>query len=282
MSRCCVTPLLILWSLAARAQATDSIITDPVAIAANEAERGWSARTVRVGDAVVFPFGRTQPTVMCAPLRACVIELEAGEVILGTAAGDAERWLIDRTVTGAGGRTALVVVKPTACGITTNLVLSTDRRVYDLTLTAMPCAGKAGDAGEAYARHVSFYYPDPLVGRRDKSLSLSGIGARGEGAEALNFAYHWTSGRRVRWSPAQVYDDGVHTYIKLPPEAVHAEMPALFVVDQDGRLGILNYAITGGDTFIADRVLERAVLVIGANGREGKVEIVNDRLAAAR
>jgi hypothetical protein len=59
------------------AQGTDSAAADPVAVAQIEAARGWSARTVRVGDAVVFPFGRAQPTVTCAPLRACVIELES-------------------------------------------------------------------------------------------------------------------------------------------------------------------------------------------------------------
>jgi hypothetical protein len=94
---------LLTWSGALGAQATagnDSAV-DPIAIAEQEAARGWSARTVRSGDAVVFPFGRTQPTVTCAPLRACVIQLEAGETVLGSAAGDAERWLLDRTVTGS-------------------------------------------------------------------------------------------------------------------------------------------------------------------------------------
>jgi type IV secretion system protein VirB9 len=270
----------------AGAQVVDTTDDGPVAIAQREVMRGWSARTVRAGDAVVFPFGRTQPTVTCAPLRACVIELQRGEVVLGTITGDAERWLVDRTATGPGGGTVLMVVKPVACDLTTNLVLSTDRRVYDITLTSPACIGKAGGGSESYARHVSFYYPDELVSRNGDGLTEGGAqgmmlsATSGEGSvrpESLNFSYRWTPDRRVKWNPAQVYDNGVHTYVKLPQSAAHDELPALFLVGSDGKLAILNYAVVGGDTFISDRVLTHAALVAGANGRDGRVDITSDR-----
>lgn len=93
----------------------------------------------------------------------------------------------------------LVVIKPTACNLTTNLVLSTDRRVYDITLSSPPCAvGRAEGTSLEYARHVSFHYPDALVARAkgdSDELADSGFGVR---PEALNFAYHWTPERRVR------------------------------------------------------------------------------------
>jgi P-type conjugative transfer protein TrbG len=281
--------VVLLWSGILRGQATENDSSvDATAIAEREVARGWSARTVRSGDAVVYPFGRTQPTVTCAPLRACVIQLEAGETVLGSAAGDAERWLIDHTVTGNGGRTVLVIIKPTACDLTSNLVISTDRRVYDLTLSSPPCAGKPGAAADVYARHVSFYYPDAMVSR--ESTRASGTPSLAEtrgvdgatGPEALNFSYQWKPDRRVHWNPSVVYDDGVHCYVKLPPTAAHDELPALFLVGDDRKLAVLNYTVVGGDTFITDRVFDRIALVVGPNGRDGRVDIVNDRVVEHR
>ena len=105
---------------------------DPVVAAAREYARTGVARTVEEGAFETFPYGHSQPTVTCAPLRACVIELEAGESILSKIAGDTQRWEIQLAVAGANGQTPLVVVKPHDCGLTTNLVLATTAgRIYD-------------------------------------------------------------------------------------------------------------------------------------------------------
>jgi P-type conjugative transfer protein TrbG len=261
---------------------TDTTDGDPVAIATREARSGWSARTVRTGDAVVFPFGRVQPKVTCAPLRACVIGLEPGEVVLGKASGDAERWLVDQTATGHGGRTTLIVVKPIACNLVTNLVLSTDRRVYDVSLVSAPCAGAAGGAAAEYTRMVRFYYPDSLVTRAQTS-GAAAIPAASEDVarpEDLRFGYSVTADKRARWAPVAVYDDGVHTYIRLPDELAHGPLPILRALTERGAPELMNYAVVGNG-FVTDRVVERAELVMaGDDGR--RVEIVNTHLGATR
>ena len=96
------------------------------------------ARVVRQGSFITFPYGHSQPTVTCARLRACVIELEPGEIVLSRIAGDLTRWEVTPAAAGPDGRTTLVVVKPKDCDLTTNLVLATDRRIYDLTLDSPP------------------------------------------------------------------------------------------------------------------------------------------------
>jgi P-type conjugative transfer protein TrbG len=281
MTRIGVAQLFMVFAAAtaamdARAQ-SDSADGDPVAIAAREAQSGWSARTVRTGDAVVFPYGRAQPTVTCAPLRACVIALEPGEVVLGKASGDAERWLIEQTGTGRGGKTALIVVKPVACNMATNLVVSTDRRVYDVSLVSAPCVTRAGGADAEYTRMVRFYYPDPLLTRKGDSLAVpTGDGAR---PEALRFDYIVHADRRVRWVPTAVYDDGVHTYLRFSAELAHGPLPVLRALSESGTPALMNYAVEG-DAFVVDRVIERAELIMGDDGR--RVEIVNTRLAASR
>jgi P-type conjugative transfer protein TrbG len=261
---------------------TDTTDGDPVAIAAREARSGWSARTVRTGDAVVFPFGRVQPKVTCAPLRACVIALEPGEVVLGKASGDAERWLVDQTATGQGGRTALIVVKPIACNLVTNLVVSTDRRVYDVSLVSAPCAGGAGGAAAEYTRMVRFYYPDSLVTRAQTSGAAAILAASEDVArpEDLRFGYSVKADKRARWAPVAVYDDGVHTYIRLPDELAHGPLPILRALTERGAPELVNYAVVGNG-FVTDRVVERAELVMA--GDEGRrVEIVNTHFSATR
>jgi type IV secretion system protein TrbG len=259
---------------------------DPVSIAKAEVARGLGPRTVDAGDAVVYPYGAREAEVVCAPLRACVIELESEERVLATALGDTERWLVERAGTGVGGRTPLVIVKPVACGLATNLVVSTDRRVYDIALDAPRCgrgvAGAAGAAGGAsgggtagaagaaaaarYTPHVRFYYPTGMVARAGE------VSAAAVRPESLAFTYRWVADRKVAWSPAAVYDDGAHVYVRLGAEARHGELPVLFAELPDKTTALMNYVVSN-DTYITDRVFERAVLV-GAGGAR-RIEIVN-------
>ena len=67
-------------ALPVRAKAAAAVIDsgDAVAAAAKDYRVSSVARTVVQGDFVTFPFGHAQPTLTCAVLRACVIELEPG------------------------------------------------------------------------------------------------------------------------------------------------------------------------------------------------------------
>src|SRR5262249_32246109 len=105
---------------------------------------------------VRYPFGLSQPVVVCQPLRVCDIELEPGEQILGTPAygdgGKDGRWVIDGFLSGpAGKRVPHVTVKPTDWHLATNLTIGTDRRVYYIALVSK---------ANAYIRRIGFYYPE--------------------------------------------------------------------------------------------------------------------------
>jgi P-type conjugative transfer protein TrbG len=274
---------------------------------AGEAEaltRAWRAsgdaaelKAIERPAVALFPYGHGRPVLRCAPLRACAVELEPAETLLATATGDSERWLIQTAASGAGGRTSLVLVKPTACDISTNLVISTDRRVYELTLDSPPCRAAGGARSYnprlPYTGLLRFYYPDDLVRRwadaersgantgpaaeHGGTATTAGIGlAPGTRLSQLNFDYTWQRDRRFPWTPSQIFDDGEHTYILLPEAARHAEAPALLAAQADGALALVNYRLEG-QTYITDRVLERAVMVVGAGRRraEQKLEIVN-------
>jgi hypothetical protein len=142
---------------------TTHVRRDPVTLATREYRDGGVARTIVEGSFVTFPYGHSQPTLTCTVLRACVIQLQPGEVVLSKITGDTERWEIAPAPSGADGQTALVVVKPRDCEITTNLLLATDRRLYDLTLDSPPCKSRSTNPQGPYVRHVRFYYPDAMV-----------------------------------------------------------------------------------------------------------------------
>lgn len=240
---------------------------DLVADATREYEHTGVARTIEEGAFLTFPYGHSQPTVTCAPLRACVIELQAGESVLSRIAGDTQRWEIELAPAGADGRTPLVVVKPHDCGLTTNLVLTTTAgRIYDLTLDSPPCVRGGLNPHGAYVRHVRFYYPDatvqawsapatPPAAPTDRPVAAAH-------AEAFNFAYRVRRLHHFPWAPLAVFDDGVHCYIKLPPQAAHRDAPVLFAVHEDGSKELLNYSVTN-ETYVTDRVFRTAVLIIG-------------------
>jgi type IV secretion system protein VirB9 len=230
------------------------------------------ARVVAEGNFVSFPFGHSQPTVTCARLRACIVELQAGEIVLSRIAGDLERWEIAPAPCGPDGRTTLVVVKPRDCDLTTNLVLATDRRIYDLTLDSPPCRGSVSRATtnpqDTYVRHVRFYYPDETIAKWAKPEPPRVDGDLTQ----LNFGYDIRRDKQFPWQPAQVFDDGAHVYVKLPDAARHAEASALFVLAADGSRTLLNYNLVG-DTYVTDRLFDRAVLVAGIDGKERKVQL---------
>lgn len=271
-------PVAAAAAKAARDTADDSAGVagrDPVAAAAREYERTGVARIVDQGAFVTFPYGHSQPTVTCAPLRACVIELEAGETVLSKIAGDTQRWEIQLAPAGPDGHTPLIVVKPHDCGVTTNLVLATTAgRIYDLTLDSPACPRGGLNPRGVYARHVRFYYPDAMV---QAWAAPPPSRARTPAAvEGFNFAYRVTRDRHFPWSPVAVFDDGVHCYIKAPPGAAHREAPVLFVLDESGGKVLLNYSLAG-DTYVTDRVFRAAALVVGEGGHERAVRLVNLR-----
>lgn len=242
-----------------------------------EYQRTGRAGVLRQSTVMVFPFGHSQPVLACAPLRASVVELEPGETVLGLVAGDTERFAVEQTTTGPNGRTPLVLVKPLAYDVTTNLVVSTDRRVYHVTLDSAPRRGRGeGDNPQPrYARHIRFYYPD------DASAGTSAQTARpvvpttalgtGESAslDELHFGYAVTGDVALVRSVERVFDDGVHSYVKLKREATRGgEIPVLYVLGPSGEREILNYVYRGG-YYVTDRAFDEAELVLGATVRSG-------------
>jgi P-type conjugative transfer protein TrbG len=258
-----------------------------VAHEAHAVAEGREPAVLQHGDSLQVPFGHHVPVLRCAPLRVCLIELEEGELVLNTVTGDAARWILDRALAGPRGATAVIVVKPTACNLTTNLAITTNRRIYQITLDARPCKGEDSEnPQEPFTRMLRFYYPDEIVrtwaSAAEASREAAGQEARavtplagGLPVAALNFNYRWSRSGKYPWVPIAVFDDRVHTYIRLPGSGVGQEAPVLFLIDRKGAAALLNYAIQG-QTYVADRVFDKAALVIGSGKDQQRLEITRE------
>lgn len=255
-------------------------MTDAITRAVRSYRETGLAQPLVVGAVTAYPFGHGTPMLTCTPLRACTIELEAGEVLVhGPIAGDVHRWRIAPAAAGAAGRSTIVVVKPTDCAITTNVVLSTDRRLYDLTLDAPPCsAGTTNPAGQI-GRHVRFYYPDDTAAAATEVVArVDTVGIR---IVALNRNYSVPRKAKFPWRPAEVFDDGAHVYIRVPESARHQAAPVLYALEEDGSRVLVNYTLRG-DTYVTDRTFRRGLLVLGSGRNEQTLELENRAWGAER
>lgn len=190
-----------------------------------------------------------------APEQVSEIALQPGEQLIAVAAGDTVRWVIGDTASGTGAaRRTHVLVKPTAPGLRTNLVITTDRRVYHIALES--------SAGPAMAS-ISWAYPaDALLALdRGGDPGVPGEGAGGLAVESLNFAYA-IDGDDPPWRPLRAFDDGTQVFIEFPPRLSTDEAPPLFVAGKSGRPELVNYRVRGR-FYVVDRLFAAAELRLG-------------------
>ena len=200
--------------------------------------------------------------VYAAPGQITDIALEPGESLTGAgqiAAGDTARWIIGDTESGSGvTRRVHVLVKPSRADITTNLVVTTDRRTYMLEL-------RSGQ--KPYMPAVAWAYPQS-PSQRQAMPATPVIPA----AAARNYRYGLT-GDNPPWKPVAVYDDGRRVYVEFPRGIVQGEMPPIFVIGPEGGAQIANTRIHQ-HILIVDRLFGAAELRLGSGGRQQTVRII--------
>ena len=105
-------------------------------------ERSYDSMVSRAGTngSVMFRYGESYPSIVCAILQVTDIELEPGEVVTQVNVGDTTRWSVESAVSGAGTspmqEVQHLIVKPRDVGLSTSLVVTTDRRTYHMILVS--------------------------------------------------------------------------------------------------------------------------------------------------
>lgn len=220
--------------------------------------------------------------IMTMPGNITDIQLHDGEKIVALALGDSVQWITAKT-------DQHIFIKPSKPNIYTSGTLVTDKRTYQLTLRSSPTGGK-------WYQRVSWTYPDLIIfqqkaeeARKDaeaqaiaalqaeeakrKAIEISTTVSRAPGnpVENLNFAYSYKSKSKPSFMPEQTFDDGKFTWIKIPAKS--QEMPALFLVGNDGKYELVNY-VRDGNFLKVNRLFREAVLKIG----EEEVRIANNMM----
>lgn len=196
-----------------------------------------------------------------APERVTDIALQPGESLVAVSAGDTVRWIIGDTSSGAGETSRVhVLVKPVAASLTTNLVITTDRRAYHLLLESTPQTAMAS---------LSWTYPhDQLLAlqRRNSQAAATQPVATGLALESLHFRYVIT-GDAPPWRPLRAFDDGAKVYIEFPSRLDQGEAPPLFVIGPQGEAQLVNYRVRGRH-YIIDRLFAAAELRLGGEPQQ--------------
>jgi P-type conjugative transfer protein TrbG len=195
--------------------------------------------------------------LFAAPERVSDIALQPGETLTSVAAGDTVRWTVGDTTSGSGeGRRTHILVKPFASGLSTNLVITTDRRVYHVQLTSTPSTAMTS---------IRWTYPldelQALARRRDEADAAKTVSSV-IAIEQLQFNYR-ISGDAPAWRPIRAFDDGRQTWIEFPADLGTGEAPPFFVIGAEGEAELVNYRVAGR-YYVVDRLFARAELRLGA------------------
>ncbi len=225
---------------------------------------------------VVYTFGATMPVLVCRPLRVCVLQLEQGETIIDPPrCGDTAQWEISPSKPDTR-RPPHIYIKPLDSGLTTDLIIVTDRRTYVIALKSR---------NDSYTPLVSFRYPEneerawaahlaeqARLEEQKKQNNHFRSGNMNFNAEDLDFNYSIVG--FAKWKPLRVFNNGMKTYLKMPKVMKMYEAPVLLTVN-DGKEAIVNYRLHD-DLFIVDQLFDSAVLLSGVGSNQTKITVTHD------
>jgi P-type conjugative transfer protein TrbG len=247
-------------------------------------ETGVATPTPGADGRVVYIFGQGMPVMVCAPLRVCAIELQAGEHLQSQPQiGDSRRWEITPVLSGSGlEETPLLIVKPIEPGLETDLIVPTDRRTYVFRLVSDPARFVSRLAfqypGDLSAKWAAFQARQDAAKRDAEAVSeqarekdkRAGVVPMAENAlDNLYFDYKLDGDSAFR--PERVIDDGQHTYLIYPNDGRFRELPTLLIV-ANGKSELVNFRVDGA-RYIVDRLFDKAILVVGVGKKQTRVTI---------
>jgi P-type conjugative transfer protein TrbG len=164
--------------------------------------------------------------------------------------------VVGNTTSGTGTAAQVhILVKPFAPGLTTNLVIMTDRRSYHLEMDSTDHTSMAA---------ISWTYPDDqlfALQQQNQQADAAAPVAENVALHDLHFRYTIT-GDDPAWRPIRAFDDGSKVYIEFPDRIDQGEAPPLFVVGPQGDDQLVNYRVRD-NYYIVDTLFAAAELRIG-------------------
>ncbi|SGZ00264.1 P-type conjugative transfer protein TrbG [Moritella viscosa] len=229
---------------------------------------------------VTYSFGSTLPTVVCAPFKTCVLELDTGEIInqdSGLQIGDSIRWHVTPTVSGSGvNKRTLLIIKPTDLDLDTTLTIATNKRVYQVKLVSdknkwMPIV--SFEYPEAKAAKWAKYQQDMQIETQRNTLP--------DGLRVPELDFNYEVSGKANFKPLRVYNDGQKTIIEMPVKIEHRILPTLLVVNGNQQ-ELVNYRYKNSyiqdgrrinGRFIVDQLSSSIMLVVDVGSDQESILI---------
>ncbi len=162
-----------------------------------------------------FYYGDNMPTLICKPLNATIVKLERGEEFKDLRTGDAKRWKFDIVENATDGRT-FILVKPTKSNIMTNLIIFTNKRIYNIKLIA---------SNSDWTPSISFIYEkketygskkEPFV----KKIQSKASNQTHKPTKKIKKSKYIISSNGI-WKPNKIFTKKGKTYIEVGKENIN-------------------------------------------------------------
>ena len=207
------------------------------------------ARNAQNNSTMVFAYAPDQLyKIYCRTGYLTDISLHDGETIKFVGGGDTSAWAINSTVVG---KTPHIYIKPTVPTSTTNIIITTDKRSYQLIVCT----------SDWYNPMVKWTYgqEEAQIDFEKKQSDEKNITTSVDvmSVDDLNFNYKVkTKGEAEK--PEMVFDDGQKTVIRFKKNM--NKMPALFIREHGHKtMSLTNYKLKD-NAYMIDRLIDYAEL----------------------
>ena len=195
---------------------------------------------------VVFKYAPNQLyKIYCRAGYLTDLSLKKGETVTFVGGGDTSAWAVEKTTVDGAPH---IYIKPTVATNTTNLIITTNKRSYQLIL----------NTSDWYNPMVTWTYgqeEQSAINLGEKQSVISEIKGN---VESLNFNYKISGESSVR--PVAVFDDGEKTILKF--DKIPKRLPSLFIRSK-GKIIMANYKIRD-NCYIVDAVADEFEMRISA------------------
>lgn len=170
--------------------------------------------------------------VHCQTYHSTMIQFEPGEEMAEVPyISEPDVWRLARGVGNKNGvPTQYLIIKPDFSGLSSSLIVITNKRVYQMELKSYK---------DHYMPTVSWVYEQQLEDlkswikeKKEDEFVKSVLDFSADDMKFMSFNYkinyQWFH-KKPEWKPIRVFDNGKFTYIVLDETSLHTEVPAVFI-----------------------------------------------------
>ena len=191
--------------------------------------------------------------------RSTIIQMEPGEEMLEVPyISEPDVWRMSRGIGVKEGKpTQFLIIKPDYSGLTSTLIIITNRRVYQLELRSYK---------DHYMPYAQWVYPRPIQdsqswiewqNQKQKTTTYE-FSSKDMKYCSFDYTIKFAAKNKPVWCPEMIYDDGKFTYIVLDNTTLHTSMPTVFI----GKNKLVNTEVHK-NILVINQLIEKATLVLG-------------------